>query len=160
MKDPAAALFAIQTASDNLLETVDSVAKSTGGDSATLSQEAQTTVRMFVAASALADSALNEGEETLVQMFIKWDRNAGDQSSFLRDYGNKWEAQREQVPAFFDSALKCDRENGTQNARAIMRELQLIGNNVSISDGQFAEAEQASVKGYIAFLENHLEATL
>jgi hypothetical protein len=77
--------------------------------------------------------------------------------AFLRKYTERWRVMENTVPSFFRMVADCDLKNKTDAARGIMREIQLIGNNCSVTDQHFADSEMKLIRRYLRLLDDYLE---
>lgn len=121
-----------------------------------LKGEVHRTVMMMIAAIVLADEKYAEGERAFVNLLVDWSGHPGGEMQCLKDQAGAWKTASLEVPEFFTAAAEHDRRQHTELAQAMMREIQLIGDNACISDGHFEATEHAIVKRYIAFLQEFL----
>jgi len=61
-----------------------------------------------------------------------------------------------QVPRFFRTAVQYDETRKTETAPAMMRELQIVGNNTCVSDKRFASTEGVIVRHYLTLLDAYI----
>jgi hypothetical protein len=157
--DENAIVFAVQSAFMDLLELVERVAHGDGAEgSEALSGEAQRTVLMLIAAIVVSDHKYKSGEQAFLKLLVDWQDKPGGEVRYINQYATEWKVASEQVPRFFHAAAQHDARHGTGNARAMLRAIQLIGNNACISDGCFEPVEHETVKHYVAFLEDFIES--
>jgi len=150
---------AVQESVVNLLELVDKSARDLASRQIDeLHDEAQTVVLMFIAAIVLADEKYAAGEQAFLRVLVDWSHKPGGEIRYLNEYAERWKTESLQVPRFFNAAVQHDFHQRTDLASAMMRELQLIGNNTSASDGKFEIAEQEVVRNYIRFLDDYRTA--
>jgi hypothetical protein len=150
-------VFAITTAVSELLESVESLSLETNAN-ATLRINAEQTILGFIAAVIVADRRFSHSEEELLSTLLSFsEKHAGSQARYLTGYAAKWHESRKVVPLFLRCARRHDQESGTDMVGLILRELQLIGNNVSIcSQGRSKQAERL-VREYIGFLRKEVD---
>lgn len=144
--------FAIQTARQNILEIVDSVAVNFGGGD-DLRKEAENVLAMMISACVLADGNFGANEEKLISFAVPCLEGELDREKQLFNLAAGWEDASKKLPHFFVAAAEYNRAD----ARAILRELQLLGNNIAACDLRFTHHEQKFIQGYIAFLEHYLD---
>jgi hypothetical protein len=125
-------------------------------DLARLKGDVHRTVMMMIAAIVLADQKYAEGERAFVNLLVDWSGHPGGEMQCLREHAEAWNFASLKVPEFFTAAAEHDRRQHTKLAQAMMREIQLIGDNACISDGHFEATEHAVVKRYVAFLQEFL----
>jgi len=77
--------------------------------------------------------------------------------SFLRNYTERWRVLEKNVPEFFRIAVDYDVKNKTETARGIMREIQLIGTNCSVTERGLADNEIKIIRRYLRVLDDYLE---
>lgn len=145
-------VWAVREAILNLLELVDATAEADGDvirDK--YREEAMTTVLMLAIAVMIADGKYIAGEDLFIRHLVDMDRNPDWGGSDLNEIFSKWMSASTKVPEFFRAATR----SGT--AQAMLREIQFIGNNVSICDGEFQGAEREEVAKYVGILENFNE---
>jgi len=151
-------VWAVREAYLNLLELVDSVALAQGGEELEiLRTEAQKTVLMLTASIILADGRYDADEEAFIRHFVNLSDKPGAELSYLNEYATMWKSASMEVPGFFQAAARCDAYSSTDIANSMLREIQLIGNNVSIAPKKPQTKGQKFVADYVAFLENFIE---
>jgi hypothetical protein len=151
-------VWAVREAYLNLLELVDSVASTQGGEEREmLRAEAQKTVLMLTASIILADGRYDADEEAFIRHFVNLSDKPGAELSYLNEYATMWRSASMDVPGFFQAAARCDANSNTDIANAMLREIQFIGNNVSIAPKKSQAKGQKFVVDYVAFLENFIE---
>lgn len=150
---------AVQDSVVNLLELVEQAARGQSAQEVDdLREEAQKTVLMLIAAIVLADNKYDAGEQAFVNLLVDWSKKSGGDARYLNEYAERWKAASMQVPRFFQAGADHDTRHHTDLARAMMREMQMIGNNTCVSDGHFDAFEHEMVRNYILFLEEYLAA--
>ena len=128
-----------------------------GGGQDTLREDAEKTILRFIAAIILADGQDRDGEKTLVALLVDWKSKPGGEFRYLNEYAAKWAETSTQVPNFFNAAVRHDFSNKTEIARAMLRNIQLIGNNVCACDAKCGALERGMVRSYVSFLESFVE---
>lgn len=154
-----ATMAAVQESVLNLLEVVDQAARGQSeAECEGLRHEAQKVVLSMIAAIVTSDSKYDVGEQAFLNLLVDSSQKAGGETRYLNEYAERWKTASMQVPRFFQAAADHDVRQRTELARAMMRELQLIGNNTCVSDGHFEAGEHEIVRNYILFLEEYLAA--
>lgn len=150
---------AVQESVVNLLELAEQAARGLGVQETTaLGEEVHKTVLMLIAAIVVSDGKYTAGEKAFINVLVDWSQKPGGEARYLNEYAEQWRSACMQVPDFFQTAVHHDLRHQTQLARAMMRELQLVGNNTCVSDGEFEATEHAFVRNYICFLEEYVAA--
>lgn len=150
---------AAQEAFMDVLELAEQAAQGAGSEgSEALRGEAQATVLMLIAGIMLADGKYDPQEQEFIRLLVDLRDKPGGEVSYLNEYAARWAKAAMEVPRFFQAAVRRDAGEGTDIARPMLRRIQLIGNYASICDGKFSVAEQETVKRYVAFLEDFIEA--
>ena len=158
MNNPDPIVFAVQSAFLELLELIDRIAQGDQPEKPeTLRHEAQKTILMFMAAIILSNREYNPTQRSFLSLLVDCQDMPGGEARYLNEYAVKWIEASKQIPQFFEAALQHDSQEKTEIARAMLRQIQLIGNNVCASDGNVCAAERAAVRSYLMFLENLLE---
>jgi hypothetical protein len=75
----------------------------------------------------------------------------------LNEYAAKWAETSTEVPNFFNAAARYDSSNKTEIAPAILRNIQLIGNNVCACDARCGALERGIVQRYVVLFESFVE---
>ncbi len=156
--DASATVKAVQESVVTLLGLVDQAARVQGADVEDLHDEAQKTVLMMIAGIVMADEKYADGEKAFISLLVDWSSKPGGEMRYLEEYAKAWEAASLQVPRFFELAAEYDKRHGTDLARGMIREIQLIGNTTSMSDGEYEAMEQELVHRYVVFLEAFMKA--
>lgn len=152
-------VFAVQSAVLEMLESVEYITQNdTPERKEELQQEVQKTVLMFIAAIVLANRQFEPSKWPFLSILVDWRDLPGGEVRYLNEYATRWVESSKSAPKFFDAAIQFDSYNHTGIARAMLRQIQLIGNTVSASDGNVSPAELGTVSDYIAFLENKMFA--
>ena len=155
--DPNAAVQAVQDNILNLLDLVEQASRSDAGeDSVALASEAHQTILQLIAAIVLSDGEYTVGEQAFIQALLDVSDKPGGEIAYLNEYAEAWKTTTLTVPRFFKAAVRHDARCHTKIARALLREIQLIGNNSSITDGKFGSCEHKVVHNYILFLEEFM----
>jgi len=149
-------VFAVQSAVMELIDLVESLSRVKMEQEA-LRKEMEGTVLKFVAAIVLADGEYRDGERDFIALFVDSKALPGGEYRYLNEYAAKWAETSTQLPDFFHAAIRYDSANKTGIARAIVRNVQLIGNNVCASDGTCGTLERGIVQDYVVLLENAIE---
>jgi hypothetical protein len=150
-------VFAVQAAIENLLELIERAGRGFASEEiGQLGEEAQKTVLMLIAAIVLSDQKYKPGEQAFLRLLVDLRDKPGGEIRCLNEYAAEWGEASMKVPHFFEVAVRHDTRHETDIARAMLREIQLIGNNACISDGSFESVEHETVKGYLAFLEEFI----
>ena len=148
---------AVQDSVLNLLDLLEQSMRTEGrSDLEALNSEIQQIVLKFIAAIVLSDAKYTAGEQAFVRALIDCRDKPGGEISYLNEYAESWKMCAQQIPEFFRVAVEHDKRHKTEFARGMLRELQLIGNNASVSDGVFAATEHQTVQSYLHSLESFL----
>lgn len=145
-------VFAVQNAVLDLFESVEQLSDEEA-EKETLRKNAEKTVLRFIAAIILADGKYRDGERALVAQLVDWTAKPGGEHRYLNEYAARWTETSTQIPRFFDAAVKFDIKRQTNIARAMLRNIQLIGNNVSACDGKCGETGRRMVRDYLRLLD-------
>ena len=157
---PSPIVFAVQSAFLELLELIESISKHDVPEKTeALRDEAQRIVLMFIAAITLADIGYDPAQNSFLSLLVNCQDLPGGEARYLNEYAVRWVNASGQTPGFFEAALGHDSRHQTDVARSMLRQFQLIGNNVCASDGRVSAAESKVVQDYITFLEGKLDAT-
>lgn len=146
--------FALQSSFHELLGLAEKAALNES-DKERLKNEATETMCALIAAVVVADGNYSDGEDTLLTHIIEDREGRFSNMDFVREYASKWASASTEVPQFLKAAVQYDSANGTCTARSMLCAIQLVGNNASISDGNFSE--RPVVHNYIAHLEAFLD---
>ena len=157
--DTNAIVKSVQESMRNLLELVE---QATRGQSAEeiegLKEEARKTVFMMIAAIVMADEKYADGERAFLNLLVDWRQRPGGEMRYLNEHAGAWRTACIQVPRFSHAGADHDRRLHTELARGMIREMELIGNNTCVSDGQFEATEHEVVRNYMLLLEEFLAA--
>ncbi len=156
--DPSNEVLVVREAMANIEELVDRVALSfPNADVKTLRFEAHETVLALMAHLITADGIYHPQEQAFLRQLVDFGQKPNAEAGFLRQYTEHWRQMETQVPEFFRIAVGSDIKHKTDAARDIMREIQLIANNCSVSDRQHAVSEKKVVQRYLRFLDAYIE---
>lgn len=159
MNTDSAIVGAVQSAVLELFELVEDVAKIDIPDKEQeFKSDVQRTVLMFIAAITLADRNYNPSQRSFLSLLVNCEDLPGGEARYLNEYAVRWAEASKQVPEFFEAALRHDANHQAEVAHSMLRQIQLIGNNASTSDGCVRPAQNQVVQQYIKFLEAKLEA--
>jgi tellurite resistance protein len=157
--DTNAIVKAVQESVKNLLELVEQATRGRSAEEIEgLKEEARKTVFMMIAAIVLADEKYADGERAFLNLLVDWSQKPGGEMRYLNEYAGAWKTACIQVPRFFQAGVDHDRRVHTELARGMIREMELIGNNTCVSDGQFEATEHEVVRKYMVLLEEFLAA--
>jgi hypothetical protein len=144
--------WAVREAIMNLLELVESLVENDNYEEREVFQEeVKKTVSMFAAAIVAADGKYGPEERALISHLVGGSDAPDFELSDLNEQSEAWKSASQLVPKFFRRSVLMEGVS-----RAILREIQFIGNNVCISDGDFHGEERILVSHYVAFLEDYL----
>ena len=147
-------VFAVQAAVMALLEAVEQAARNEHPERVQeLCSEAQKTALMLMAGIILSDGQYSSSEALFVNLLVNSSDKPGGDIGFLNEYAENWKRAAYEVPGFFKLGVDKDLENGTRHAPAMLRELQLIGNNTAITDGTLGSVQNDIVRDYVLRLE-------
>lgn len=141
---------AIQASVLNVFELLGEV--TVGNELEELKGEMHKTMLAMIAAIILSDGKYDVDEEAFLKLLVQWEEPQTS-AAFLRDYEAIWKSISFKAPKFFQAAVEHDGRCQTAIAQAILREVQLIGNNACVSNGQFASCEHKLINEYLTFLE-------
>lgn len=156
--DASIAAAVIREALGNILELVrESAAAAPESDLNKLCDEVNTTVLALIAHLITVDGTYDPGEQRFLVQLVDFGHRPNAEPGFLREHSELWRRLERTVPEFFRLAIGYDMKSGTDTARGMMREIQIIANNCSVTDMQFVAVEKQVIKRYLRFLEEHLE---
>jgi hypothetical protein len=148
----------VQSAFLELLELTEEVAGQNSPESQeTFRDEAEKTILMFVAAIVLASREYTPEAHSFLSVLVNWQDKPGGEARYLNEYAAKWENAHMVVPQFFTAAVQHDLVHETNIAHAMLCQIQLIGNNTCVADGNASGARRDVVKDYLALLEDFLD---
>lgn len=157
--DVTLAAAVVRDAMANLIEHVDEAADAMPGKAVEqLRDEAHETVMALIACLITADGHYDPRERAFVELLVQLPDAPGADMAFLRNYTERWTKTEKQIPEFFRAAVAADKEHKSDCARGIMRELQLIANNCSVSDTHFADVENKIIRRYLRLLDEYHES--
>jgi tellurite resistance protein len=143
--------WVVREAIENLLEYV--AAAVSPEDLQGMRDEAKKLVIELCSTVILADGRCDSGEREFLHLLVKLDEQR--ENRFLLEQTALWDGSSKTVPRFFEVAVARDPDL----ARSMLREIQFIGNNVAIGDGDFQAVERKTVRNYVAFLEKFMESS-
>ncbi len=144
------ALFAVQSAYVDLLDAISRSASSQSDlDVGTLQLDAEKFIVAMVASLTLVDGHVTQEEADFLCKLLNISDRPGGAIRYVNEYACRWPMIRKSVPQFFSFAVKHDPEA----AREMLLMIQIIGNNLSITDAHFATSERQFVRDCIAQLE-------
>ena len=148
-------VFAVQSAFVELLELTQKVAEGESSEKQEiLRSETQKTMLMFIAATVVANPDYSPAKQQFISLLIDCSEKPGGAVRYLNEYAVEWVEASRKVPQFFNAAINYDSSHGTDIARAMLRQIQLIGVNVYSSDERISMAERETVRVYLKFLED------
>lgn len=148
------AIFAIEHSYLDLLDTISQA--NYGSDSETVEsyhREAEQFIVALIASVVLADGNITIEEVSFLEKMLHLKEKPGGAVRYVNEYAAKWCSYQESPPRFLMHAIKAD----LNSARTMMSSIQTIGNNVAISDGNFAKTESKVVRNYLKILETQIE---
>jgi hypothetical protein len=122
-----------------------------------LREDAEQTILRLIAGIVLADGQFSSQEQDFLSVLINVEDKTGRQPRYLNEYAAKWNESRETVPEFFRVAREHDRSCQTKLTHSMVREIQLIGNNVAVCNFRTSKKGEAIVRQYVALLNEFLE---
>jgi hypothetical protein len=151
-------IFAVQAAVVELLELAALLEEGKESDlKESVLRDAEQTVLRFIAAIVVADGTLSSDEREFVTLLVNTKEKPGGDCSYLNEFAAEWDERSSRVPDFFERAVKHDIINKTTVARSMIREIQLIGNNICACDSRFGKREQSVVRNYISKLAEFVD---
>ena len=127
-------VFAVQSAVLELLELVEYISQNDNPEKQEeLRQEVQKNVLMFIAAIVLTNRQYEPSRWPFLSILVDWRDLPGGEVRYLNEYATRWVEASKSTPHFFDAAVQYDSSHQTAIARAMLRQIQLIGNTVSAS---------------------------
>ena len=118
--------------------------------------EARETVLNMIAAIILADKKYSEGEAAFVRLLMDGGQSPDVTMEILNNRAEAWLESCLHVPGFFQAVVEHDERLHTDLAHSMIREIQLIGEDVCICDGHYDASEHVVVQHYAGFLEQFL----
>lgn len=122
-----------------------------------LQREAHDTLLALVAHLLTADGQYDKKEQVFFNALVDVGLKPNRELAILREETERWRTIENKIPEFFRTAVAFDLKHGEETARGIMREIQLIGNNTSVSDDEMAVSESEVVWRYLRVLDEYLE---
>jgi len=149
--DPSeGAAFAVRSA---YLDLLDAISRSASGqnedDVQTLHSEAEKFIVAMLASVILEDGHIRQEEAEFLCELLNIHDVPGGAIRYVNEYACRWPSLSTSTPKFLSVAINHDHEA----AGEMLRMIQIIGNNASVSDAQFAICEHAVVRDCIARLE-------
>jgi hypothetical protein len=145
------AAFAVRSAYLDLLDAItESASHTPGADTAALHAEAEAFIVAMLASITLADGHIRQHEAEFLCDLLNIRDMPGGPVRYVNEYACRWPVLSTATPRFLTLAIEHDPEN----AREILRMLQLIGNNASVADAHHAPGEQALIKATLTRLES------
>jgi len=156
--DPNAFVIVVQSAFLELLELAEEVVKHDCSENQeSFRAEVEKTMLMFIAAIVLASREYKPEEQSFLSLLVNWQDKPGGEARYLNQYAANWVNARKAVPRFFAAAVEHDLVDETSIARAMLCQIQLIGNNTCVADGNACGARRDVVRDYLVLLEDFLE---
>ena len=156
--DALIAATVVKDAVANIIEYVEAASASLpGSDVDEFRREVNETVLAFIAHLIAADGVYDPRERAFLKLLVDFSQEPNAELDYLRRYTERWRKLEQHVPEFFRAAVESDVKNKTETARGIMQEIQIIGNNCSVTDHHFADVEKKVIRRYLRFLDNHLD---
>ena len=156
--DPNTIVVVVQSAFVELLELTERVAQeSCLNKQESFREEAEKTILMFIAAIVLASREYKPEERSFLSLLVNWQDKPGGEARYLNEYATRWLETAEVVPQFFAATVRHDLVHETNIARAMLCQIQLIGNNAGVADGNECGARRDVVRDYLMLLEEFLE---
>ncbi len=152
-------IFAVQAAVVELLDLAASLDPNADSDSREeLIQDAEQTVLRFIAGIVLADRDYSLEEQEFLAILVNAKEKPGGIIRYLNEFAAQWREASSRAPVFFQRAVRHDIANGTSIARSMIREIQLVGNNICVCDARFRKQEQSIVHDYVSTLATFLDS--
>jgi len=156
--DPKTFVAVVQSAFLELLELTEEVAEHNSPESKeAFRDEAEKTILMFIAAIVLASREYTPEAHSFLSLLVNSQDKPGGETRYLNEYAARWQNAHNVVPQFFAAAVHHDSIHDTNIARAILCQIQLIGNNTCVADGNAYGAKRDLVRDYLVLLEDFLE---
>ena len=122
-------MFATQLAFQELTELATMAARGTDRQNLVeIHEEVQETILAFVA-EIICSNGFESGEDFFLKLLIDWHGQRENNVRLVNGYAARWALISKQVPRFFETAVQHDKIYQTELAKAILRSIQLIGNN-------------------------------
>ncbi len=156
--DPNTFVFVVQSAFLELLELTERVAQCDCPEKQeSFREEAEKTILMFIAAIILGSREYRPAERSFLSLLVNWQDKPGGEARYLNEYATRWTETAKDIPQFFATAVRHDLLHRTAIARAMLCQIQLVGNNACVADGNACGARRDVVKEYLVLLEEYLE---
>jgi hypothetical protein len=156
--DPNTLVAVVQSALLELLELTEKVAAQNSHESKeTFRDEAEKTILMFMAAIVLASREYTPGAHSFLSLLVNWQDKPGGEARYLNEYAARWQVAHKVIPQFFAAAVQHDLVHNTNIGRAMLCQIQLIGNNTRAADRNAYGARRDVVRDYLVLLEDFCE---
>ncbi len=159
--DPNTFVVAVQSAFLELLELTGEITREDNPEKQeSFREEAEKTILMFIAAIVLASREYRPEERSFLSLLVNWQDKPGGEARYLNEYATRWAETAKHVPQFFAAAVRHDLAHESNIARAMLCQIQFIGNNACVADGNASGARRDVVREYVVLLEDFLELQL
>ena len=138
--------WAVAQAIENLLGLVDAAVPPEELEG--MRDEARRVVFELCSTVILRDGKCDSGERELLDRLLNF--GGEGEIRYLLEYTAQWDETSKTIPRFFVEAATRD----VDLVRSILCEIQFIGNNVAISDGDFQAVERKIVRNMSHFWRN------
>jgi hypothetical protein len=156
--DPNTLVVVVQSAFLELLELTEEIARHNSPENQeSFREEAERTILMFIAAIVLASREYKPEERSFLSLLVNWQDKPSGEARYLNEYATRWAETAKDVPQFFAAAVRHDLVHETNIARAMLCQIQLIGNNAGVADGNACGARRDVVRDYLVLLEDFCE---
>lgn len=156
--DPNTLVVVVQSAFIELLELSEEIARRSSPEKQeSFREEAEKTILMFIAAIVVASRKYEPEERSFLSLLVNWQDKPGGEARYLNEYATRWVKAAKDVPQFFAAAVRHDLVHETNIARAMLCQIQLIGNNAGVADGNACGARRDVVRDYLVLLEEFCE---
>jgi hypothetical protein len=158
---PDSIVFTVQSAFLELLELTEKVTHDENPETQeAFREEAQRMVLMFIAAIIVASREYKPTERSFIALLVDCQNKPGGEIRYLNEYAARWAEGSNRIPQFFAAAVQYDSVHGTNTARAMLCQIQLIGNNTCVSDGNSCGSRRDIVKNHLALLEEFIAMSI
>jgi len=156
--DAFIAAAVVRDAMANIFEfAAESAVRVLGANTEKLRAELHETVFALMAHLITVDGQFDPRERAFLRQLLDFGQEPNAELNFLRNYTERWRVMEKNVPEFFRIAVDYDVKYKTETARGIMREIQIVANNCSVTDKHFAASEAEVIRRYLRLLDNYLE---
>ena len=150
-------VFATQSAFLDLTELASTAANGLGGENLIeIRNDVEETMLAFIAAIICSDG-FESDEDVFLKLLLDWHGQKENNVRLVNEYATRWALISKRVPRFFEIAVQYDKIHHEEIARAMLRSIQLIGNNACVSDKKTARCERQIVREYVSLLEASIE---